>query len=239
METRKKILLADDVELFLEMEKSFFKRGEFDLLVARSGEEALTIIREEHPDMVYMDLFMPGMNGDECCLAVKADNGLRHIPVVMVTSGGGDDDFERCWQAGCDEVIAKPINRNLFLAIARKFLQVEERADPRFSARLSIRHGTSSGALLSDYSLNLSTGGLFLSTTRLLSVDAPLAIEFVLPDSTVPIACTARVAWVNHPELMKNPQLPVGMGLQFLDLTLADLDALRKYLYEGGLEPFW
>ncbi|MFZ3207377.1 MAG: response regulator [Geobacteraceae bacterium] len=238
MKTKKKILLADDVELFLEMEKSFFKREGFDLLVARSGEEALSIIRDEHPDMVYMDLFMPDMDGDECCRAVKADNNLRHIPVIMVTSGERNDDFERCWKAGCDEVLAKPINRNLFLAIARKFLHVKDRVYPRFIVRLSIHHGTSSGELLTNYSVNLSTGGLFLETTRLLPPDTPLHIEFILPESDKRISCSARVAWLNHPEMMKNPNLPVGIGLHFIDLTLSDLDALRKYLQEGSMEPF-
>jgi len=127
---KRKVLLVDDVQLFLEQEKTFFNREIFDLLVARSGIEALKIVKEEKPELVFMDLYMPDMDGDRCCHMIKSDRELRGIPVIMVTTGVDEDDFERCWQAGCDDIITKPIHRHYFLAIIRKYIPLPERKAP-------------------------------------------------------------------------------------------------------------
>ena len=136
-----KVLLVDDVQLFLEQEKTFFEKDEFDLLVARSGVEALRTIMSEKPSLVFMDLYMPEMDGDRCCTIVKNDGQLKGIPVIMVTQGVDENDFERCWRAGCDAIISKPINRNYFMAITRKYLPVAERRAPRYTARLRVQYG--------------------------------------------------------------------------------------------------
>ena len=60
-----KVLLADDVQLFLELEKSFFSREEVYVRMVRSGREVLEAVAEEMPDLIFLDMFMPEMNGDE------------------------------------------------------------------------------------------------------------------------------------------------------------------------------
>ncbi len=236
---RKKIVLADDVELFLMLEKTFFNREEFDLITARNGREALEAIRKTKPDLVFLDLYMPEMNGDECCRIVKNDETCRPIPIIMVTTAGREEDLERCRSAGCDDIVHKPINRHDFMATAQRLLQVEERGAQRFSARLRVHYGAASHDLLSDYSIDLSTGGLFLATDHPLPADTPLRMEFIIPTSEKAIRCHARVAWVNDAKQLKKSTLPTGMGVQFLDLTLADLDAIRKYIKSVNLEPAW
>lgn len=236
---KKKILLVDDVQLFLEQEKTFFSRGEFELITARTGVEALHAVKEERPDLVFMDLYMPEMDGDRCCHAIKSDEELGKIPVIMVTRGASEEDFERCWQAGCDEIIVKPINRHYFLALTNKYLLLRQRKATRFMAHLRVQYGTELQELLTDYSVNLSTGGLFIETGKLLPVDSSLGIEFILPDNTATIRCKGRVAWINHPELIKNPNLPVGMGLQFVDISFDDMNAIRQFIKKDALLPFW
>lgn len=237
----KKILLVDDVNMFLELEKGFFDRGEFQIFLAGNGEEALEITIKNHPDIVFMDLYMPVMDGDKCCHLIKSNDALRRIPVIMVTQGGSDLDFERCWQAGCDDIIPKPINRFLFLSMVRKYLDIPFRKFPRAQARLHIQCKTCTGPekLLSDYTVNLSTGGFFIVSTEILPVDTLLNIEFVLPGDGKTIKCSARVAWINHPESLINKNLPVGMGLQFLDLSLDGMDSIRKFIIEQTLVPEW
>lgn len=236
---KKKILLVDDVQLFLEQEKTFFHRGQFELLLADNGADALRIVREERPDLVFMDLYMPDMDGDRCCHTIKADEELRKIPVIMVTKGVNEEDFERSWQSGCDDIIVKPINRHYFMAITRKYLNIRFRTTPRFIARLAISYGENPEKLLSDYSINLSTGGVFIETADYLPVDTILNISFILPENERTICCKGRVAWVNHPELLANPNLPAGMGLQFLDISLDDMNAVRQYIKNEALMPFW
>ncbi len=236
---RKRIVLADDVELFLMLEKSFFNREEFDLKTAHNGREALEAIRAWRPHLVFLDLHMPEMNGDECCRLVKEDEMLQHIPVVMVTTAGREEDLEMCREAGCDDIINKPINRRDFMATTRRLLQVTERESQRFSARLRVRYGTRQHDLLSDFSIDLSTGGLFLTTGHPLPMETPLSMEFILPTHEAVIRCKGRVAWVNDPSQKKKTGLPPGMGVQFLDLSLDDMGAIRNYIKHAKLEPAW
>ncbi len=236
---KRKVLLVDDVQLFLEQEKTFFNRDIFELLVARSGIEALKIVKEEKPELVFMDLYMPDMDGDRCCHIIKSDKETCDIPVIMVTTGVDEEDFERCWQAGCDDIVTKPIHRHYFLAIIRKYLPVTERKAPRYVARLRVHYGLDPQKLLADYSVNVSTGGLFIETLNLLPLETALMVEFILPEPETTIRCQGKVAWLNHPELIKNPNLPIGMGLQFLNISFDDMNAIREFIKKETLLPSW
>lgn len=239
MSEQKTVLLADDVELFLELEKTFFRRGDIRLLVARNGEEALEIIGAERPDLVFMDLYMPLMSGDQCCRKVKADPQLSSVPIVMVTHGGKHEELVRCKDAGCDDIVLKPINRHSFLQTARKYLQVTDRIAPRVPARLQVGYGVEQPQTLRDYTINVSTGGLFLETEELLEVDTALSLQFEIKDLEAPIRCQGRVAWLNKQQKPIKPNLPAGMGIQFVDLSLEDLAAIREYVKEQCLLPSW
>lgn len=236
---KKSILIADDAQFFIELEKTFFNRDDFDLITASNGDEVLKAVFESAPDLAFIDLNMPVMNGDACCRIIKSDPRTSQIPVVIVTLSGKEDDIERCKQAGCNDILFKPINRERFVETAKKYLNVTERAQLRYFARLQIYFGKEAGQRLSDYSINLSTGGVFLETTNLMPEDTPLIAEFVLPHSNISISCKARVAWVNHPSMIKNQNLPVGMGIQFLDLSEESLDAIRSYIKAESLVPMW
>lgn len=240
MSDQKTVLLADDVELFLELEKTFFRRENFRLLVARNGIEAFETIAHEKPDLVFLDLYMPEMTGDECCRKVKADPDLSSIPIVMVTHGGREDDLARCREAGCDDIVLKPINRHNFLNTARRHLDVQDRGAPRVRARLHIRYGhPGEEQTLKDYTVNLSAGGVFIETEAPLEVDTPLRIRFDLPGRAVPIECRGRVAWINRPEKPVKPKLPGGMGVQFIDMGLDELGDIREYVKSQCIFPSW
>lgn len=234
-----KILLVDDVEMFLRVEKTFFQRSGVKLLVARSGREALDLVRSERPHLVFMDLYMPEMNGDEACRAIKADPVMKFTPVVMVTSSDRPGDLERCRDARCDGIVHKPIDPQAFLSTAERFLGIATRAAPRVEARLQVRYGVDQSQLLDNYLINISTGGLFLETSSPLPEETPLVLEFALPDRPKPIRCRGRVAWVNPSQTPRKPDLPAGMGIQFVDLALADMQAIREFIKQEKLAPDW
>lgn len=237
--SQKKVLLVDDVELFLELERTFFRREGFELLVARNGREAYETVVKHRPDLVLMDLYMPEMNGDECCRKVKDDPALRSIPFIMVTFAGREKDVLRCREAGCEEILFKPIDRSQLLEKSRAILGVRERLAPRIPARLRVHYGTGGGHLLNNYSVNLSSGGLFLETEDPPPEGTPLQLEFFLPIRPEPIRCKGRVAWVNPPAAKKKPDFPSGMGVQFVDLSLDDMHAIRDFVRQETLTPSW
>jgi uncharacterized protein (TIGR02266 family) len=239
----KKVLLVDDIDFFIEAEKSALQcLDNFQTLTAYSGIEALRIIQKECPDLVYLDLYMDNMDGDECCRIIKETYGSS-IPVIMLTHGGSLDDFERCWESGCDGIIVKPINPYLFAATTKKYLSIQSSignsSNIRHAARVKVKYEAGLQETITDYSVNLSTGGLFLATADILPVDTKFLIEFTVPVRSKPVCCKARVAWINDPQKVLKKDMPAGMGLQFVEISLSDVDAIREYLSGGRLLASW
>lgn len=117
--------------------------------------------------------------------------------------------------------------------------KIEQQADPRYKARIAIFNGPDQRRIISNYSVNMSTGGMFIETENFLPVDTLLTVKFKLPGNDAIISCNARVAWTNEPGNQRKLNLPPGMGLQFIDLSLHDLHLIRDYLHKGDLTPTW
>lgn len=213
-----RILLVDDVELFLELEKTFFRREDVDLLVARSGEEALSLVAKEALDLVFLDLYMPAINGDEVCRRIK-QGGDEGVPVIMVIQSGSPEDEQRCRDAGCDEILYKPVRREDFITAAGRNLPIMERTYRRVDASIIISFGLQPKKFLESFSVNISAGGIFVATEAILTVGTELHFKFQLPVNEGHLSCLGRVAWVNHPDWIKKPKLPVGMGIEFIDIS--------------------
>ena len=105
------ILLVDDVELFLQLERSFLEGDGHTVVTAASGEEALSRMEEVKPELLLLDLYMPGIDGDEVCRRLRASKRWRKLPVIMVTAAGKDGEIRKCLTAGCDDYITKPVNK--------------------------------------------------------------------------------------------------------------------------------
>ena len=236
---RWKVLLADDVELFLELEKTFLQREDIELIVARDGQEALDTARRERPDLILLDLYMPALDGPDVCRAIKGDADLRATPVLMVTSGGREDERQNCQEAGCDGILTKPINRHAFLAAVRGHLHLIEREAHRVPARMLVRYDKAGGQILTDYTVNLSTGGVFIETSHSFALGEELIVSFVLPERVEELRCHARVAWVNVPEHLLKPLLPPGIGVQFLDLSGSERCEILAFVKKKLLSPLW
>ena len=239
MAKNKKILLADDIELFLELERNFLQRDDLDLLIAKDGRKALEMIKQHAPQIAFLGMQMPGMSGEECCRIIKEDSSLRSTTVAMIVASGQPDQVERCRDAGCDEILFKPINHDEFLAILHRSLDLEVRTGIRIKAQMRVYYGPAPQKILSEFSVDLSTGGLYVKTDFPLPLDENLTLRFTLPDQKGMVTCKARVAWVNPKKNPRKPELPPGMGIQFVELSLEDMKSIRRFLEHNELEPSW
>lgn len=203
------ILLVDDNQLFIEIEKEFLESSLVDVLTARDGLEALHVIKTRRPDLVFMDLQMPKMDGAVCCRAIRSDPALVALPVVMVTTKGKDEDRENCFSAGCDYFLTKPLDRDHFLEAARRYLPGVDRREKRLSIKIdaicSINDETFSCSLH-----DISIGGAFIATDFFGVQKSVIQISFTLPDGTI-IECPGRIAWVNR----ITSKIPKGFGVKF------------------------
>ncbi len=235
---KRKVLLANNGDLFKEVEDSFLYRDEYELLCAANGVSAYEIAAEEHPSLIFMDIVLPELNGDECCRWLKAHPDLRNIPVIMVAHGDREEELQRCERAGCDDILLKPINPQLFIEACRRQLQIRQREAPRVALRLNVHYGIGEEERqLQEYSINVSTGGLFIETADPPETLTPLRLEFFLPGQDRPIRCLGRVAWLNAETGQHNPQLPKGMGVQFVDMSLDDMRLIRSFIMQELVAP--
>jgi len=111
MPDRKKLLLVDDTDTILLFLKTLLAGQGFDFLTAKNGEEAVAKARQERPDLILLDVFMPVMDGIEACRVLKGDPALKDIPVVVVTARSEAENVEKCFDAGCDDYVFKPIRK--------------------------------------------------------------------------------------------------------------------------------
>jgi len=227
-----KVLLVDDVKLILELEKSFLHYTPVVIRTAANGDEALKSMREVCPDLVFLDLHMPKMDGADCCRQIKADPILRRVPVVMVTNAGRPEDEALCRAAGCDDFIAKPLDRREFLAKGRHFLPQVDRREPRTSCEVPVSY-LKNGQPGVAKTVDISAGGMYMAVESKLFDESLVAISFALPGAeTRPIMVRGRVAWSNDLDNggRKKPHLPNGVGIEFVDLPESIRESIRLFV---------
>ncbi len=106
-----KILLVDDSPSILNIEQEFLKELGLDIITASTGTEALRKIINEKPVLVFLDLMLPELNGDILCKYIKGKEELKDISVIIVTAKNDPEQIRRCYQAGCDAYVVKPIEK--------------------------------------------------------------------------------------------------------------------------------
>jgi DNA-binding response OmpR family regulator len=119
---RKKILLVDDSNTILMMEKFILRNGPYEILTATNGEEGVLKAAEQMPDLILLDVIMPKMGGFEACRLLRSTRATREIPIIMVTTRGEAANVEAGWANGCTDYVTKPINSIELLAKVRSFL---------------------------------------------------------------------------------------------------------------------
>lgn len=117
----KKLLVIDDAEFSRDLLVQLLA-DDYQVIVAADGEQGLQQAAQEQPDLILLDLGLPGIGGWETCRRIKADDGLKRIPIIAVTSHAMVGDEARAREAGCDDYLAKPIDENELLTKIRKYI---------------------------------------------------------------------------------------------------------------------
>ncbi len=112
----KKVLIADDEPHILRSLGFVIRRAGYDVMEARSGDEALSMIQQEHPGLAFLDIMMPGMDGYEVCRRVKESAELSAMEVILLTAKGEVNDREMGLAAGADDYVTKPFSPSRVVA---------------------------------------------------------------------------------------------------------------------------
>ncbi len=113
---QKKILIADDNENIREALTYLLEDEGYALSLAKDGAETLEKVREVRPDILFLDIMMPEMNGYDVCRTIKADASLKNTYIIMLTAKGQVAEQERGKEVGADEYIVKPFSPMEILA---------------------------------------------------------------------------------------------------------------------------
>ena len=118
-----KILLVEDNEMNRDMLSRRLTRKGFDVIVAVDGIESLSLAASDRPDLILMDMSLPGMDGWEATRQIKAAPETNHIPVIALTAHAMSDDREKALAAGCDDYDTKPVEWERLLGKIGRFLK--------------------------------------------------------------------------------------------------------------------
>jgi two-component system cell cycle response regulator DivK len=113
------ILIVEDNATNMKLSAFLLESADYTVLTATNAEVGLTLAREGHPDLILMDIQLPGMDGLQATAVLKADEATRDIPVIALTALALKGDEERIRAAGCDGYIAKPLDYKDFLAAVK------------------------------------------------------------------------------------------------------------------------
>ncbi len=118
-----KVLVVDDEEDILELLKFNLSREGYQVPCAASGEQAFRLVRSESPDLIVLDLMLPGIDGLEVTRCLKNDPDTKNIPIVMLTAKGEEADIVTGLELGADDYITKPFSPRIVLARVRAVLR--------------------------------------------------------------------------------------------------------------------
>ena len=118
-----KILIVDDEPNIVVPLQFLMERNGYETVVAQSGEEALEAISKEKPDLVLLDIMLPGIDGFEVCEIVKLNPEWKHIKIIFLTAKGRNVDMAKGMVLGADEYIAKPFSNKQIVESVQKLLE--------------------------------------------------------------------------------------------------------------------
>ena len=128
---RRTILLVEDTEEVVMMIRDYLESAAYKVVTARNGMEGITQARQVRPDLILMDVQMPGIDGLEATQILRSEPEFKHTPIIALTALAMPNDRERCLAAGMDEYITKPVHLKTLIKIIGNFLSDEKEIKPQ------------------------------------------------------------------------------------------------------------
>ena len=135
-----RILVVDDEPDIAAMVERRLRLSGYDVVVARNGHEALSVARQENPDLIIMDLMMPGLDGHQVCSLLKTDRRFRDTPIIILSARTELNAIDASVECGADAYVGKPFDHKVLIAqveslLCAKRAQENPPADAEFETR--------------------------------------------------------------------------------------------------------
>lgn len=217
-----RIVLVEDAVPLLDLERSFLRRLEVDVVEAPEDPAIVDLVRRTRPSLAVLDVRAPVRAGLELCRRLKFETATRSVPVVLLAA---DTDAEDARDAGADAVVGKPVARTDFLDAVRGFVPLTERRAPR--ARINVRFSWDhAGRHGQAFSRELSGNGVLLRSDLDAAVGERLGLRFLLPGDDREIRCGGTVRRV----VAGTPHGSASLGVEFDDVAPSDQRRLDRFV---------
>ena len=192
------ILVVDDRPTNVLLLETKLSNEYYDVITARDGYEAIQKTKERNPDLILLDVMMPGIDGFEVCRRLKSDPEVAHIPVVMVTALSSKLDRLRGLEVGADDFLTKPFNDIVFFARTKSLIRIKMLID-----ELRLRDQTAMQVGGEAHSHNMFTANVTGSRVLLVDDDAQQSSKMV-----------EKLSEVYHVELAHDADFAIERGAQ-------------------------
>ncbi len=118
----KTVMIVEDNDLNMKLFNDLLQANGYDTVQAKDGRDVLSLARDHRPDLIVMDIQLPGISGLDITKTIRSDDQLKATPVIAVTAFAMKGDEEKIREAGCDAYISKPISVPIFVETVSKFL---------------------------------------------------------------------------------------------------------------------
>lgn len=211
------ILVVDDVPANIKLLEAKLTSEYYDVITAKDGFEAIAKTKEHKPDLILLDVMMPGMDGFEACKKLKEDAEVSHIPIVMVTALSEKSDRLKGLESGADDFLTKPINDVALFARVKSLVRIKQLLD-----EVRLRDKTSN-----EMGISPETNNTFIQ-------DVSGASVLLVDDDTVQgkqvvakLTETYKVEWAQESE-QAIPKAKAGnFDVVLISTLLSDADGLR------------
>ena len=226
---KKKIIVVEDEPDLVGVVTYNLEREGYSVLASQSGDEGLNLIRSEAPDLVLLELMLPGMDGLSICRQMKSDSSMREIPIIIASAKGEESDVVIGLEMGADDYLAKPFSPRELLARIRAVLRRGARtsgaSDDRIVARDLIIDPGKHEVKIKDEAINLtstefkllhhlaSSRGRAFSREQLLNRVVGMGV--VVVDRNIDVHIRAlRKKLGNHSDMIQTIR---GVGYRFIE----------------------
>jgi two-component system cell cycle response regulator len=211
-----RILVVDDQPLNVKVLEARLTNEYYEVMTASDGPGALAAMRENRPDIVLLDVMMPGMDGFEVCEQMKADPDLQHIPVIMITALSEPAARVRGLEAGADDFLTKPINDIALFARLRSLLRLKMALD---ELRLRDHTNLQLGVFDSEGGLADSGAGARILVVETTERDARTMVDELSNENAV--------TWISDGRAALEAATEGAFDLIIVSLDLGTCDGLR------------
>lgn len=223
------VLLADASDFFLGIQKQFLRDSHVRVVSLTVVDSVEPHVRQLRPALVVLDRFAPGYEGMLCCARLKGTPATRDVPVVLLIADKDTHEREMALKSGCDGLLTKPLDRNAYLAMGRRFLPAIDRRMRRVLCHASVFFSTVRG---SDYGhlVDISIGGVFVDSAHPVKPGDHVNLAFSLPSDNTLVEAKGQVAWVNPKDRPLRSSYPHGFGVKFEEIDSRSLARIEKYV---------